>query len=73
MIAAEQLGRTCYGVELDPKYIDVIVERFQKENDRAQITCIRDGHGFTLEEIREQAAAAVPKEGAEAKKADSKD
>lgn len=73
LIAAEQLGRTCYGVELDPKYIDVIVERFQKENDRAQITCSRDGKKFTLEEIREQAAAVVPKEGAEAKKADSKD
>lgn len=27
--AAEQLGRTCYGVELAPGYCDVIVERWQ--------------------------------------------
>lgn len=27
--AAEQLGRTCYGVELSPAYCDVIVERWQ--------------------------------------------
>ena len=29
LIAAEQLGRTCYGIELSPRYCDVIVERWQ--------------------------------------------
>lgn len=29
LIAAEQLGRTCYGMELSPEYCDVIVERWQ--------------------------------------------
>jgi DNA modification methylase len=29
MIACEQLGRTCYGVELDPIYCDVIVKRWE--------------------------------------------
>ena len=29
LIAAEQLGRTCYGMELSPQYCDVIVERWQ--------------------------------------------
>jgi len=29
VIAAEQLGRTCYMMELDPKYVDVIIDRFQ--------------------------------------------
>jgi DNA modification methylase len=29
MIAAEQLGRVCYGLELDPRYCDVIVRRFE--------------------------------------------
>ena len=29
MIAAEKIGRTCYGMELDPKYVDVIVNRWQ--------------------------------------------
>lgn len=29
LIAAEQLGRTCYGIELDPRYVDVIVKRWE--------------------------------------------
>lgn len=29
MIAAEKSGRICYGVELDPKYCDVIIKRWQ--------------------------------------------
>ena len=28
LIAAEKTGRYCYGIELDPKYIDVIVQRY---------------------------------------------
>lgn len=28
-IAAEQLGRTCYGMEVSPLYCDVIVQRFE--------------------------------------------
>lgn len=28
LIAAEKTGRTCYGMELDPKYMDVIVQRW---------------------------------------------
>jgi DNA modification methylase len=29
VIAAERTGRTCYGVELDPRYVDTIVRRWQ--------------------------------------------
>ena len=29
IIAAEQLGRVCYAAEIDPKYCDVIVRRWQ--------------------------------------------
>jgi DNA modification methylase len=29
LIAAEQLGRVCYGLELDPAYCDVIVKRWE--------------------------------------------
>ena len=29
LIAAELTERVCYGIELDPKYVDVIVERWQ--------------------------------------------
>lgn len=28
LIAAEKTGRTCYGTEMDPKYVDVIVQRY---------------------------------------------
>ena len=30
LIAAQQLGRHCYAMELDPRYCDVIVERWQQ-------------------------------------------
>jgi DNA modification methylase len=30
MMAAEQLGRACYMVELDPAYIDVICKRYEE-------------------------------------------
>lgn len=30
LIAAEQLGRTCYMMELDPHYVDVIIERWEQ-------------------------------------------
>ena len=30
MIACEQLGRTCYMMEKEPKYIDVIIKRFEE-------------------------------------------
>ncbi len=27
MVAADQLGRICYGMEIEPKYVAVILER----------------------------------------------
>jgi DNA modification methylase len=30
MMAAEQLGRACFMVELDPAYIDVICKRYEE-------------------------------------------
>lgn len=29
LIAAEQMDRKCYGMELDPKYVDVIIKRWE--------------------------------------------
>ena len=31
LIAAERLNRICYGIELEPKYVDVICQRFYNE------------------------------------------
>lgn len=44
LIAAEQLDRICYMMELDEKYADVIVNRYMafKESD-ADIILVRDG------------------------------
>jgi DNA modification methylase len=30
LIACEQLGRKCYTMELDPRYVDVIIDRYEK-------------------------------------------
>ena len=30
LIACEQMGRNCYTMELDPKYVDVIIDRWEK-------------------------------------------
>ncbi len=29
VIAAEKTGRICYGMEIDPKYVDVILKRYE--------------------------------------------
>ena len=50
LIAAEKLGRICYGVEISPRYIDVAVERFKATSEK-KITVERDGKIFSYEEI----------------------
>jgi DNA modification methylase len=35
LIAAEMTGRICYGLELSPAYVDVIVQRWQAFTGRA--------------------------------------
>ena len=34
MIACEQLGRRCFAMEIEPKYCDVIVERWETYTKR---------------------------------------
>jgi DNA modification methylase len=48
LAAAELTERVCLGIELDPKYVDVIVERWQTlSGQQAKL----DGDGRTFEEI----------------------
>jgi len=39
LIAAEQCGRICYGAELDPRYVELIINRFQNMSDLPVIHC----------------------------------
>lgn len=51
LIAAEQLNRSCYTVELDERYADVIVKRYMKYQGGSEgITLIRDGQPVDQDE-----------------------
>lgn len=39
LIASEKTGRICYGMELDPKYVDVIVQRYVDYTGNENIKC----------------------------------
>ena len=64
LIACEEIGRVCFGVELEPKFVDVAAVRFSqycKDNGKNEdIYLLRDGRKMTLEE----AMAEMPKETA---------
>ena len=48
LVAAELTERVCYGIELDPKYVDVIVQRWQTLSGKIARL---DGDGRTFEEL----------------------
>ena len=48
LAAAELTQRHCYGLELDPKYIDVVVRRWQTLSGKQAVL---DGDGSGFEEI----------------------
>jgi len=37
LIAAERSGRVCYGLEIDPLYVDTIIRRWQRETGQDAI------------------------------------
>jgi DNA modification methylase len=43
LIAADQLNRSCYMLELEPKYCDVIVKRYKEQNLDVEVKHIRNG------------------------------
>lgn len=52
LVACEEADRVCRGVELDPKFVDVIVKRYieLKEGKADDVYLIRDGQKLTFEE-----------------------
>lgn len=52
LIACEQLNRTCYMMELDERYVSVIINRYLNFTGRKdEIFCIRDGQKLTYDEV----------------------
>lgn len=53
LIACEQLNRVCFGVELEPKFVDVAVERYIKLHDgnSDDVYLIRDGKRIAYSEL----------------------
>ena len=56
LIACEQSGRICYGIELDEKFADVIVTRFVEQNGNSEsVFLLRDGACVPYDEVRKLA------------------
>jgi DNA modification methylase len=55
VIAAERTGRVCYGLELDPLYIDTVVRRWQNFTGKA---ATHAATGLTFREVEEDNCAA---------------
>ena len=52
LIACEQMDRSCYTIELDEKYCDVIVNRYiELAGSSENVSVLRDGKEFKYEEI----------------------
>jgi DNA modification methylase len=45
LIAAQKCGRVCYGIELDPLYVDLIIKRFEAETGQT-VTLLATGETF---------------------------
>jgi len=50
LIAADQTGRICYGIELDEKFVDVIVKRYMEATEKTDVKLIRKGRTLSFEE-----------------------
>ena len=50
LIAADQTGRICYGIELDEKFVDVIVKRYMEATEKTDVKLIREGRILSFEE-----------------------
>ena len=58
LIAAEQTGRICYGIELEEKFVDVIVNRYMEQTGSAEnIFVIRDGEKIKYSDLLKGGAA----------------
>jgi DNA modification methylase len=47
VIAAERTGRRCYGIELDPRYVDTAIRRWQRLTGHKA----HNGQGQTFDQV----------------------
>lgn len=65
LMACDQLNRICYGIELEPKFVDVAVKRYMAAHNESSddIILIRNGNELTYEQaISEMEKAEVTNE-----------
>lgn len=55
LIAAEETGRICFGVELDPLYVDAAIRRWQKRTGKDAVHAVS---GETFDALYERAVSA---------------
>ncbi|MDI3469890.1 MAG: DNA modification methylase [Pseudolabrys sp.] len=63
LIAAESVGRVCLGIEIDPRYCDVIIERWQR-HAQGKATLADDGRTFDALRDERQSTAGLASGGA---------
>jgi DNA methylase len=63
LVAAELTGRVCYGLEIDPGYVDVIVRRWQQLSGRAATL---EGDGRTFDQIKAERSQQSTETGIQA-------
>ena len=55
LIACEQTGRICYGIELDEKFVDVIVNRYIEQRGSAEdVSVIRNNMKISYQQLGEE-------------------
>lgn len=69
LIAAERTGRVCYGIELDPLYVDAIVRRWEKATGRSALL---ESTGESFAEVTARRASEAQQASAPAAPADGR-
>lgn len=55
LIACEQIGRTCYGIEIEPKFVDVAVKRYVEFTSNSEnVYVIRNGEKIPYSDLAKE-------------------
>ena len=53
LMAAERVGRVCYGIEIDPLYVDVAIRRWQVQTGEAAVLAATGKHFDDIAALKE--------------------